>query len=87
MTDLSYTKGMLFFYHLYRTTGEAAFMKTINDYYHLYRNKGTKIEDFSNHLIKELKNKKIDLLVNDWILTSESSKYIQNKKSLEDLIE
>ena len=87
MTDFSYTKGMLFFYLLYKTVGEIVFMKTINGYYSLYRNKGATIEDFSNYLITELKTKKIEILVNDWIFTNKSSQNILNKKSLDNLLE
>ena len=73
ITELSYTKGMLFFYLLYKTAGETDFMKAIRNYYLQYRSAGSSTVDFSNYLVKELKNKKIDLLVKDWILTNTSS--------------
>jgi hypothetical protein len=87
LTDLSYTKGMLFFYILYRNVGENVFMKTLNGYYKLYRNKGATTEDFLKYLQTELNTKKTEKLINDWILTSKSSKTILFSKSIENLAE
>jgi len=87
MTDLSYRKGMLFFYLLYKSVGEVEFMKTIKDYYGLYRNKGATIDEFTKLLVTELKSKQIETLVNDWIYTNKSSQNIMTRKSLQDLVE
>jgi hypothetical protein len=86
LTDLSYSKGMLFFYLLYKNVGANVFMTTIKNYYSDYRKTGATIDDFSSYLTAALKSKKIEKLIHDWILTNKSSQYILNSKSLEYLI-
>lgn len=54
LTDLSYTKGMLFFYALYQKMGEEKFMRAIRDYYTRYRSKGATLKEFSTSMAKSL---------------------------------
>ncbi|MCX6303498.1 MAG: M1 family aminopeptidase [Bacteroidetes bacterium] len=87
LTDLSYTKGMLFFYLVYKEGGEVAFTEAIKDYYKTYRKTGATTKEFSDFLITKLKSKKVESLVNEWIYTSVSSQKILNNKSIENLID
>lgn len=85
LTDMSYTKGMLFFYLLYRTIGEDEFMSALKSYRAKYTN-GSSTQEFADSLLSKSKNKKIRKLVNDWILTSESSKQIASGVSIQALM-
>lgn len=54
LTDLSYSKGMLFFYALYKNVGEEKFMKAVRDYYSKYRTKGATLKEFSESMARSL---------------------------------
>jgi hypothetical protein len=86
MTDLSYSKGMIFFYLLYKTIGEDSFMKTIKGYYNLYRNSGASTIDFTTYLVKECHSKKVETLVNEWVLSNQSSQRIMDSMTIEDIL-
>jgi hypothetical protein len=85
LTDMSYTKGMLFFYLLYRTIGEDDFMSALKSYRANYSN-GSSTREFADSLLSTSKNKKVRKLVNDWILTSESSKQITSGANIQALL-
>jgi hypothetical protein len=85
LSDLSYTKGMLFFYLLYRTIGEDEFMSTLKSYRAKYSN-GSSTREFADTLLSHSKNKNVRKLVNDWILTSESSKQIASAVNVQALM-
>jgi hypothetical protein len=85
MTDLSYTKGMLFFYLLYRIIGEKDFLDASGTFYQKYKKKGATTEEFLNH-VKQRTNKKLDRLYQEWIYGTESSQLILDGVPLEDLI-
>ncbi|MCW3119313.1 MAG: hypothetical protein JWM28_3395, partial [Chitinophagaceae bacterium] len=86
ISDLSYTKGMLFFYILYKDFGEKRFISTVRNFYQHFRTTGAGIHDFSGFLASELQGDKIKTIINDWIVTSASSQKIMNEKSVKDLV-
>ena len=86
-TDYSYTKGMLFFYLLYKISGEKAFFSLIKKYYQLFRKTGAKTDDLTNIIIRDPKIKNAELLVNDWIYTARSSELISNTEDISSLID
>ncbi len=85
MTDYSYSKGMLFFYILYRKVGEEAFFNAIKGYYREFEDTGSTTLEFAEYLKRSLKNYFIDKLINDWIFTNQSSIHLLNSKNIEDL--
>lgn len=85
LTDMSYTKGMLFFYLLYRTIGEDEFMSALKSYRAKYTH-GSSTQEFADSLLSKSKNKKVRKLVNDWVLTSESSKQIASGVNIQALM-
>lgn len=50
LTDLSYPKGMLFFYSLYKKVGEEKFMAAIKEFYTRYGQKGASLKEFSESI-------------------------------------
>ena len=86
-TNYSYTKGMLFFYLLYKISGEKAFFSLIKKYYQLFRKTGAKTDDLTNIIIRDPKIKNAELLVNDWIYTAKSSELISNTENISSLID
>ncbi len=69
LTDLSYSKGMLFFYILYKKYGEEKLMSSIAEYYRKFKTSAT-LRDFAESITAD-KN-----IVNDWIWTAKSSEII-----------
>lgn len=86
-TTLSYSKGFLFFYLLYKQAGEAAFMKTIKDYYTSFRGKGASTEEFSRFLLSRLNSASTESLITAWIKTARSSEHIAKSNSVKELLE
>lgn len=86
LTDLSYTKGMLFFYLLYRIMGEENFLDAIGSFYQMHKKTGAKTEQFLNH-IKQRSNLNLDRLFGEWIFGAESSRLILENTPVEDLIQ
>ncbi len=86
LTDLSYSKGMLFYYLLYKQIGENAFMTVIKGYYDTFRSSGATTNEFVNYLTIKLPDAKIKALVSDWILTNTSSTDIMTETSIQHLI-
>lgn len=80
LTDLSYSKGMLFFYMLYKIMGEERMMSHIAGFYKNFP-KGATLKDFTQSLGS---NKK---LIDDWIWTDKSSELIRNCKNVGCLLE
>jgi hypothetical protein len=75
LTDLSYSKGMIFFYLLYKILGEKSFLETIGSFYQKYRDFGATADDFVKH-VKNSNKMKLNKLFDEWIYTNASSKYI-----------
>jgi len=86
LTDLSYTKGMLFFYLLYHVMGEDDFLEAIGSFYQKYKQTGATSEEFLNH-VKQHTEKNLDRLYKEWIYGTESSRLILEKVPVEDLIQ
>jgi hypothetical protein len=85
MTDLSYTKGMLFFYILYHMMGEEDFLDAAGAFYQNYKHIGATIEQFLNHM-QQHTEKNLEKLYKEWIYGTESSRLILDGVSPEDLI-
>jgi hypothetical protein len=85
MTDLSYTKGMLFFYLLYRVMGEKEFLDATGSFYQKYKQTGATTEEFLNH-VKQRSSKKLDRLFQEWIYGTESSRLVLEDVPVESLI-
>lgn len=85
LTDLSYTKGMLFFYLLYHIMGEKDFLGTIGTFYQQYIKTGATSEEFLNH-IKKHSEADLDKLIEDWIYGTASTRLIFDGVSVEDLM-
>jgi len=85
ITDLSYTKGMLFFNVLYELMGEESFNQVMGSFYQRYYTKGATAEDFITHCKQE---SKVDLtrVFDDWIYGTKSSEYIMDGVSMTDII-
>ncbi len=75
LTDLSYTKGMLFFSILYHIMGEQDFLKAMGSFYQKYAKKGAMAEEFLRH-VKQHSKANLDKLYEEWIYGSESSRLI-----------
>jgi aminopeptidase N len=86
MTDLSYTKGMLFFYLLYHVLGERDFMDTTGTFYQNYKHTGATTEQFLNH-VKKRSNQNLDRLFQEWIYGTESSRLILEGVPVEYIIQ
>jgi acyl-CoA thioesterase len=61
-------------------------MKTIKGYYNLYRNSGASTIDFTTYLVKECHSKKVETLVNEWVLSNQSSQRIMDSMTIEDIL-
>ncbi|UCE40522.1 MAG: hypothetical protein JSV17_13855 [Candidatus Aminicenantes bacterium] len=85
LTDLSYTKGMLFFYLLYRLMGEKDFLDAAGSFYQKYKNTGATTEEFLNHL-KQRSKQNLDRLYEEWIFGTESSRLVLEGVPVENLI-
>jgi hypothetical protein len=86
LTDLSYTKGMLFFYLLYQTMGENDFLDTAGSFYQRYKHTGATAEEFLVH-VKQRSQPNLDRLYQEWIFGTESSQLILDRVPVEDLIQ
>jgi aminopeptidase N len=85
MTDLSYTKGMLFFYILYHVMGEKDFLDATGSFYQKYKKTGATSEEFLNH-VKERSLQNLERLYQEWIYGVESSKLILDGIPVEELV-
>jgi len=85
LTDLSYSKGMVFFYLLYKLAGEKELLDTLGSFHRKYGPTGATTEDFLIHLKQNLK---IDLtkLLQDWVYGATSSDYLINKIPIDQIV-
>ena len=86
MTDLSYTKGMLFFYILHQVIGEKDFLAAAGSFYQKYNRTGATSEEFLNH-VKQHSKQNLDRLYEEWIFGTESSRLILEGIPVEDVIQ
>ena len=82
MTDLSYTKGMLFFYILHQVIGEKDFLAAAGSFYQKYNRTGATSEEFLNHVKQHSKQN-----LEEWIFGTESSRLILEGIPVEDVIQ
>ncbi len=75
LTGLSYTKGMLFFYILYKLMGEKDFLDTMGTFYQQYIKTGATSEEFLNYVRQHAKTD-LAKLYEDWIYGAHSTKLI-----------
>jgi len=85
VTDLSYTKGMLFFYFLYRMAGEKALLDAVAAYYQKYHETGATLSDFLNIMKKSL-DKDLSAFYRDWIYGADSSKLLVAGVPFDDIV-
>ncbi len=85
LTDLSYTKGMLFFFILYNLIGEEDFLNAAGSFYQKYKRSGATSEEFLNH-VKQRTKQNLDRLYQEWIYGTESSRLILDKIPVEEII-
>jgi hypothetical protein len=85
LTDLSYTKGMLFFYLLFHLMGEENFVGAMGSFYQHFVKTGATAEEFLNHVKRHSKTD-LDKLYEDWIYGTESSRLILDGVPVEVLI-
>ncbi len=85
LTDLSYTKGMLFFTILYRLMGEQDFLKAMGSFYQKYIKTGATAKQFLTH-VNQLSPTDLDELYQEWIYGSESSRLVLDKIPLEEIL-
>jgi aminopeptidase N len=85
LTDLSYSKGMLFFTLLYRLMGENEFLATVGSYQAKYRESGATTEEFIRYFQR---NSSVELapLFQEWVLGAESSRYIVEEWTLDEML-
>ena len=86
LTDLSYTKGMLFFYLLYHVLGEKDFLDAAGTFYQKYNRTGATSLEFLNH-VKRRSKQNLDRLYEEWIFGTESSRLVLEVIPVEDLIQ
>jgi aminopeptidase N len=86
LTDLSYTKGMLFFFILYNVIGEEDFLNAAGSFYQKYKHSGATSEEFLNH-VKQHAKQNLDRLCQEWIYGTESSRLVLDKIPVEEIIQ
>ena len=86
MTDLSYTKGMLFFYVLYRLMGEKDFLNAAGSFYQRFKHTGATAEEFLDH-VRQRSVQNLDKLYKEWIYGTESSRLVLEKVPVEEIIQ
>lgn len=86
LTDLSYTKGMLFFTILYYLMGEEDFLDAVGSFYQKYKRSGATAEEFLAHM-KQRAEQDLQKLYQEWIYGTESSRLILEKTPFEDIMQ
>ncbi len=86
LTDLSYTKGMLFFYLLYNLMGEEDFLNAAGSFYQKHKHTGATSEEFLNH-VKQHSEQNLDRLYKEWVYGTESSQLVLDKVPFEKIIQ
>jgi len=86
ITDLSYRKGQLFFYILYKLMGEEPFLETMGSFYQKYAETGATAQQFVEH-VKNRSSTNLDKLFEEWVFGAQSSQLIVSEMSIADIIE
>jgi hypothetical protein len=85
ITDLSYTKGMIFFALLHEIVGEEKFFAAMGSFHKKFRPTGATAVEFANHLKSEL-GRSVGPLIEDWIIGAQSSRDIVAGLTFGDLL-
>ncbi len=85
ITDLSYRKGQLFFYILYKLMGEESFLETMGTFYQKHAESGATAREFEAH-VKNLSPVNLDLLFEEWIFGTKSSDLVLSDMSIADCV-
>jgi len=85
ITDLSYTKGMIFFALLHEIVGEEKLFAAMRSFYQKFRPTGATTADFTNHLQSEL-GQSVGPLIEDWVNGTQSSRDIAAGMTFRDLL-
>jgi hypothetical protein len=85
ITDLSYTKGMLFFALLHEIVGEEKFFAAMGSFQQKFRATGATTADFTKHLESEL-GRSVGALIEDWVYGTQSSRDIAAGLTFGDLL-
>jgi hypothetical protein len=85
LTDLSYSKGMLFFYGLYRLAGEKEFLSAVRVCLGNFRKDGATTRQFLGRLQSAL-NRPLDRYYQDWVFEgAASSDDLKGGRSLDEI--
>ncbi len=85
MTDLSYRKGQVFFFILYELMGEELFLEAMGSFYQKFHETGATAQQFVDH-VKDLSPLNLELLFEEWISGTESSKLIISGTSIPNIV-
>jgi hypothetical protein len=85
LTDVSYSKGMLFFYILYKMAGEDTFLKAMGSFCQTYKEKGATSAEFLAYLQKTFKFS-LNAFFKDWIYSAASSDDLLGPLSLDEIV-
>lgn len=85
LTDLSYSKGMIFFAILHELMGEEKFLESIGSFYRKFRKTGATTADFVKHLESE---SPLDLrqFIKDWVYGTRSNQDIVESIAVESIV-
>ncbi len=85
LTDHAYTKGMLFFYLLYRKAGEERFLRAVGDVGRRFRDRGATSREFLEGLERAL-GLDLKAIYDDWVFGTAANQAILDGAALEDLV-
>ena len=85
-TDASYSKGAIAFWVLYRLVGEQTFIDIYRSFRQEYADKGATLEDFVS-TVKKCSGKNLQKYFAEWIYGAQSSQYLIDDLSLEQIVE
>jgi len=85
LTDLSYRMGQVFFYLLYRSLGEGAFLETVGSFRRDYRATGATTAQFVDH-VKKSAGIDLDKLFEEWVFTPRAAELIAAGTSLDEIV-
>ncbi len=84
ITDLSYTKGMIFFTLLHRAMGQRDFLETMGAFARRYRESGASAAEFER-FVKTSSKVPLDAIFADWVDGAASSELLLGPRSLEEI--
>lgn len=84
LTNHSYSKGMLFFYFLYRMAGEEPLLEAIGSVYQTYHDSGASAREFLAHLESRL-GLELDSFFQAWIFSTEAAWDISSELTLDEI--